>query len=176
MWNEKEGYFFDYNFETKKISPLITIAGVYPLNVGIASYGQARRVVGLVERQLQKDWGIVQSVRFVENKQWDWPNGWAPLQLRVVEGFLRYGYNHLAKRLITKWLACNVKVFRETGVLWEKYDVVRGRIGEPDRYPTVPGFAWTNAVFMIFVEYLKLLEGVVEKSTPVWMVRRLGWF
>jgi len=176
MWNEEEGYYFDYNFEKKQRSPLITIAGIYPLNVGIATFKQARRSVGLIERELQKSWGVVQSVRFVENKQWDWPNGWAPIQLRVVEALLRYGYIRLARRFMTKWIALNVKVFKETGELWEKYDVVHGRVGIPDRYPTVPGFAWTNAVFMIMVKMLAQTENAPEGATPIFMVRRLGWF
>lgn len=176
LWDGQEGYFFDFNFVKEKRSALVTVAGVYPMNVGIASYEQAKRVVGVVEKVLQKDWGVVQSVPFVVNYQWDFPNGWAPLQLRTVESLLRYGYIHLAKRIITKWLALSVKVFGETGELWEKYDVVHGRVGEPDRYPTQPGFAWTNAVFVIFVKMLKLLENASEGATPVFMVRRLGWF
>lgn len=176
MWNQKEGYFFDYDFVNEHKSALVTIAGIYPLNVGIATFKQAERVVHKVERELQADWGIVQSVRFVENYQWDWPNGWAPLQLRTVEALLRYGYIHLAKRFMTKWIACNVKVFKETGQMWEKYDVVHGRVGVPDRYPTPPGFAWTNAVFVIFAKMLKLLENAPEGATPLFMVRRLGWF
>lgn len=176
MWDEEEGYYFDYNFEKRKISPLITVAGTFPLNVGIASPDQAKRVVALVERELQNDWGVVQSVRFVENFQWDWPNGWAPMQLRVVEGLLRYGYIRLAKRFITKWLALNIKVFQQTGELWEKYDVVHGHVGVPDRYPTTPGFAWTNAVFLILYKMLGQIENAPEGATPVFMVRRLGWF
>lgn len=176
MWNETVGYFFDYNFEKGKKSKLVTVAGIYPMNVGIASYQQAIRVVGVVEKVLQRNWGVVQSVPFAHNFQWDWPNGWAPLQLRTVEALLRYGFVHLAKRLISKWIALNVKVFGETGELWEKYDVVHGRVGEPDRYPTQPGFAWTNAVFVIFVKMLKQLEDAPEGATPVFMVRRLGWF
>lgn len=176
MWDEASGYYFDYNFEKKRISHLITIAGIYPLNVGIATYLRAQRVIAVIEKVLQRDWGVVQSVRFVENFQWDWPNGWAPMQLRVVEALLHYGYIHLAKRFITKWIAVNVKIFRETGELWEKYDVVHGRVGQPDRYPTVPGFAWTNAVFVIFVKMLAQIEKAPEGATPVFMVRRLGWF
>lgn len=176
MWDNKTGFYFDYNFEEKKISHLLTIAGVYPMNVGIASAKRAKRVVRVLERDLQKDWGVVQGVRFVENKQWDWPNGWPPLQLRCVEALLRYGYIRLARRFITKWLAINVKVFQETGELWEKYDVVHGHIGEPDRYPTPPGFAWTNATFVIFYKLLKQIENLPEGATPVFMVRRLGWY
>ena len=176
MWDEKTGYYFDYNFKKKHRSHLITIAGVFPLNVGIASNAQAGRVVKIIERDLQKKYGVAQSVRFVENFQWDWPNGWAPLQLRVVEGLMRYGYNNLAKRIILKWLSLNIKIFKETGSLWEKYDVVHGNIGVADRYPTPYGFAWTNACFLIFVSMLEFLEEHgQEGATPVWLVRRIGW-
>ncbi len=154
MWDEKVGYFFDYDWVGKRRSHLITVAGVFPLSVGIASKKQAEGVLKVVEKTLQKKYGVVQSVKFVENFQWDYPNGWAPMQLRVVEGLLNYGYDHLALRVIAKWLSCNVKVFKETGSLWEKYDVVSGRIGVPDRYPTQPGFGWTNAVFLILLGIL----------------------
>ncbi len=154
MWDKKVGYFFDYDWVGRKISHLITVAGVFPLSVGIATKNQAEKVVAVVEKTLQKDYGVVQSVRFDENFQWDWPNGWAPMQLAVSEGLFNYGYNHLARRLICKWLSCNVKVFKETGFLWEKYEVVHGRVGVPDRYPTQSGFGWTNAVFLIFLDML----------------------
>ncbi|HSX18808.1 MAG TPA: trehalase family glycosidase, partial [Candidatus Saccharimonadales bacterium] len=160
----------------KHISPLITVAGVYPLNVGIANRDQVKRSVKTILANLEMDWGISQSVRFVTNKQWDWPNGWAPMQLRVVEALLRYGYIENARRLMKKWLAVNIKVFKETGAMWEKYDVVRGGVGVPDRYPTPPGFAWTNAVFMLMVRMLEQTEDAKEDAMPLFMVRRLGWF
>lgn len=176
MWNNKVGYFFDFDFMHRRPSHLITVAGIYPMNVGIATKEQAERMVKVIETVLQKKYGVAQSVRFVENKQWDWPNGWAPLQLRVAEGLMRYGYNHLAMRIIKKWLHLNVEIFKETSLLWEKYDIVHGRIGLPDRYPTPHGFAWTNACFLILSRILNFLEEVPhERATPVWLVRHLGW-
>jgi len=155
MWSETEGYFFDYDWVGKKISHLVTIAGVFPLTFGIASQKQAGKVALILERTLQQKYGLVQSVPFVLNFQWDYPNGWAPMQMWAVDGLKRYGFEHLASRIIEKWLHLNVKVFKETGYLWEKYDVVKGRVGVPDRYPTQPGFGWTNAVFLIFCEMLE---------------------
>lgn len=176
MWDEKTGYFFDYDFVNKRISHLITAAGCYPMNVGIATRDQAQEAAEVIKNDLQKQYGVVQSMRFVDNKQWDWPNGWAPIQLRVVEGLMRYGYNKLALRLVKKWLSLNIKVFKETGKLWEKYDVVHGTIGMPDRYPTPHGFAWTNACFLIMCRIMKFLEkDSHEQATPVWLVRHLGW-
>ena len=154
MWNKREGYFFDYDWVGKKISHLVTVAGVFPLTFGLATQKQADAACKVVERELQQKYGVVQGVRFVENFQWDYPNGWAPMQMWVVDGLLRYGFDHLAIRIVEKWLHLNVKVFKETGFLWEKYDVVRGRVGVPDRYPTQLGFGWTNAVFLIFLQML----------------------
>lgn len=176
MWDKKTGYYFDFDFMNQKRSALITTAGMYPLNVGIATKEQADRIVEVLESTLQKTYGVVQSVRFVENKQWDWPNGWAPIQVRVIEGLMRYGHNHLALRLVKKWLYLNIKIFNETGRLWEKYDVVHGRIGAPDRYPTPHGFAWTNAGFLLLSRILDFLEeSPHERATPVWLVRHVGW-
>lgn len=176
MWNKKVGYFFDYDFVNKRRSHLITIAGCYPMNVGIATRDQAEEITAVIEKVLQKKYGVSQSVRFVNNFQWDWPNGWAPLQLRVVEGLMRYGYNRLALRLVKKWLYLNIEIFKKTGKLWEKYDVVHGQIGMPDKYPTPHGFAWTNACFLILSGIMDFLEkNPYEKATPVWLVRHLGW-
>lgn len=163
MYSENAGYYFDWDFVNKRRSALVTVAGIYPLNVGLASRSKANRVMALVERDLQKPYGVVQSVRFVENYQWDYPNGWAPLQLRVVESFVRYGNLKAAKRIIKKWLFCNIKVFKDTGALWEKYDVVHGRVGVPDRYGTPPGFAWTNACFLILLDKARELMVLDQK-------------
>lgn len=158
MWNEQKGYYFDYNFVEGKQGEVITVAGVFPLSIGIASEDQARRVVDAIERILEKDYGIVQSEKFAKNYQWDYPNGWALMQLWVVEGLMRYGYVESAKRLIKKWLVLIIKVYEETGKLWEKYDVVNGKVGVPDRYPTQSGFGWTNATFILLAKHLENLE------------------
>lgn len=176
MWDKKVGYFFDYDFVNKRMSHLITIAGCYPMNVGIATREQAEKINAVIEKVLQKKYGVSQSVRFVHNLQWDWPNGWAPLQLRVVEGLMRYGYNRLALRLVKKWLYLNIEIFKKTGKLWEKYDVVHGQIGMPDKYPTPHGFAWTNACFLILAGIMDFLEkNPYERAMPVWLVRHSGW-
>lgn len=177
LWDDGRGFYFDYNFVKHRRSHLTTVAGVYPMNVGLASYRKAKGCMETIKDDLQAKWGVVQGVRFVKNLQWDWPNGWAPIQLRVVEGLVRYGYISLAKRIIKKWLSLNINVFNETGFLWEKYDVVHGKVGVPDRYPTLYGFAWTNAVFMAFLELFDYLEEHPhENAMPIRMIRRMGWF
>ena len=151
MWNEKKGFYYDYNFVKEKQSKALTVAGIYPMTVGIATKSQAKKIVKVIRAKLLKKYGIVQGEKFLDGKQWDYPNGWAFMQLRVIEGLMAYRYDKLAHRVIKSWIGINMKLFEESGKLWEKYDVVNGRVGLADRYPTQHGFAWTNACFLLLL-------------------------
>lgn len=147
LWNEESGYYYDYEIQPDAQSSLITVAGLFALWCGAASEKQAKACVGMLKK-LEFDGGLASTEKLPwQGRQWDYPNGWAPLQLIAVEGLLRYGYIDEAHRIGGKWLALNSKIFNQTGKFWEKYNVVNGRIGLPGRYPTMEGFGWTNAVF-----------------------------
>lgn len=149
FWDEKTGFFYDYDLKTKKLRPLRTLAGFFPLWCGAASQQQADRCI----KQLpvfEHEFGLTTTEKIAwKGHQWDYPNGWPPLQYMVIHALRSYGYNDEAARLTRKWLYLNRIVLKQTGQLWEKYDVVQGEIGLRGRvYPTQPGFTWTNAVFL----------------------------
>ena len=82
------------------------------------------------------------------DRQWSYPFGWAPLHWMIWSGLHDYGYASDADRIARSWLALNAEVFRTTGAMWEKYDVVRGTVADVlDRYENQVGFGWTNGVF-----------------------------
>ncbi len=166
MWNEKSGFFFDFNFAKLKQVPVITVAGLFPMIAGFARNDQVKKMVSVVEKVLECDWGIVQSEKFQKGLQWDYPNGWPLQQYLIVEGLIKYGYDDLAATLIKKWLAVNIKVFEQSEQLWEKYDVVSGEIGVPDRYPTQSGFGWTNACFLLLLKKMENLGATLDKENP----------
>ena len=85
-------------------------------------------------------------------QQWDSPNGWAPLQWLTIQGLRNYGQDDLAKDLAERWMKLNVKVYKATGKLMEKYDVMD--LSKPSgdgEYPSQDGFGWTNGVFLELV-------------------------
>ncbi len=148
LWDDSEGFFHDYDPDLEERTALKTLAGYYALWCGVANKQQASRCRAQLEI-FEHTYGLASSEEILwRHRQWDYPNGWPPLQLIVIEGLARYGFSQDAARLTNKWLDLNLKVFKRTGVLWEKYDVVYGDIGLPGRYPTQPGFAWTNSVFL----------------------------
>jgi len=94
--------------------------------------------------------GIAMS-RHETGVQWDYPYGWAPLQLLVVEGLRRYGFNSVADRISYKFLSTVAENFRRDGTIREKYNVVT-RSSESHvtagYQANVVGFGWTNGVFL----------------------------
>lgn len=150
MWNEKKGFFFDYNYMDRKQSGFYSVAGFYPLWSGLAEKEQARRV----EKNLKKfeyAGGIANTQKTglsKEFRQHDYPNGWANQQWIVIKGLSDYGFEEDARRLSMKWIEMNIEVFRRTGKFWEKYNVVKRDVGKEGRYPNQTGFGWTNAVFV----------------------------
>ena len=87
-------------------------------------------------------------------QQWDFPNGWAPLQHLVVVGLEKTGVaraRQLAFDLAQKWIVNNFDVYRETrpSAMFEKYDVTVDTLpGGGGEYDVQLGFGWTNGVAM----------------------------
>lgn len=161
MWNEKEKFFFDYNRHKKQHSHFYSAAGFYPLWAKLCSRQQAAKMIRHALPRLEYDGGISNTQAegiSPDIKQHDHPNGWPHQHWIIVKGLLNYGYKEEAMRIGKKWLDMNLKVFLETGKMWEKYDVVHQQPGvfNPDRYITQSGFGWTNAVFLRLVEELGL--------------------
>lgn len=150
MWNEKKGFFFDYNYKTGEQGDFYSLAGYYPLWAGLAEPEQAKKCRDNLKR-FEYDGGLANTQKSglsKEFRQWDYPNGWANQQWIVIKGLSNYGFADDARRLAVKWVDLNAKVFSETKKFWEKYNVVEGGIGKEERYPIQTGFGWTNAVFV----------------------------
>lgn len=147
-WSDVQAFFFDYNHVRGTRSPAFTLAGVVPLFVGLASQAQADAVAETLRAKFLQPGGLVTTL-VQSGQQWDWPNGWAPLQWMAVAGLRRYGHEILAREIALRWIALNSEVFRRTGRLLEKYNVVDLSLpAGGGEYPTQDGFAWTNGVLV----------------------------
>lgn len=153
MWNDELNFFFDYNYNKKQQNHFYSVAGFYPLWANLATAKQAKLIRDYALPIFEHEGGIAntQSYGLSEDvKQHDYPNGWPHQQWIVIQGLINYGYNDDAKRIARKWLDMNAKIFRKTGLFWEKHNVIKCDVGlfNPNRYRTQSGFAWTNAIFV----------------------------
>jgi alpha,alpha-trehalase len=155
LWDEERGFYFDYDLKTETREQLMTLAGYYALWSGVAAPAQAERCRQQL-KVFERKHGLANTEKLPwHHRQWDYPNGWPPQQLLTFEGLRRYGFTDDARRIGRKYLDLNARMLTQTGQLWEKYDVVRGRIGWRGRYPTQPGFAWTNSTFLRIQRHLE---------------------
>ncbi|ONL99302.1 trehalase1 [Zea mays] len=96
------------------------------------------------------------------SQQWDFPNGWAPLQHLIAEGLLHSGSEakKLAEDIATRWVRTNYAAYKATGAMHEKYDVEAcGESGGGGEYKPQTGFGWSNGVVLSFLEEFGWPEG-----------------
>jgi len=151
LWNQSLGAFDDLNWSDNALRGVISAAMTTPLFFGVATPEQARRTATLVEDRLLAAGGVLSTTEHTD-LQWDAPNGWAPLQWYAAEGLERYGFAELAAEIRGRWISTVERVFRETGRLVEKYDVVNIKPGSGGEYALQDGFGWTNGVTKAFLE------------------------
>lgn len=149
FWDARRGLFFDYNIVANKRSGYVYATTFYPLWAGLASKEQARTVASNL-RLFEQPGGLAMS-RMSTEAQWDFPYGWAPVELLAVEGLRRYGYDREADRISKNFLSMVLENFGRDHTIREKYNVVT-RSSETtvvEGYSqNVTGFGWTNAVFL----------------------------
>lgn len=156
MWDDEQSFYFDFDLEKDRVQETPSLAGFFPLWAGLASQSQAAKIVEAWLPQFEHEGGLVTSLDVEDGRQWAFPNGWAPLQWLITEGLDRYGFHQDATRIRAKWFANCLNIFNVTGAMWEKYNVVTpGVVPEHGLYGSIPGFGWSNA---IFVDFLKKLE------------------
>lgn len=147
FWNEKAGFFMDYNFKKGSVSEQLSLAGVYPLFFEIGSEDQATKLASKIEEVFLKPGGVV-STPYNTGQQWDAPNGWAPLQWISIQALKNYGHHKLAEDIKSRWLNLNREVYNRTYKMLEKYNVEDlTKESGGGEYPTQDGFGWTNGVY-----------------------------
>ena len=148
MWDEASQLFTDFDWKNNKPNRVATVIMVYPLVFKLASQKQAQAVTGKLKERFLQPGGLLTTLN-VSGQQWDAPNGWAPLQWMAFKGALNYGEIEFANQLKQNWITNVDAVFKSTGMLMEKYNVVNTMLNAEDgEYPNQYGFGWTNGVYL----------------------------
>jgi alpha,alpha-trehalase len=158
LWNGQQGLFFDFNFQTKRMSKYQYASTFYPLWAGLATPEQAKAVAGNL-KGFERPGGIPMSTEET-GAQWDLPYGWGNIEMVAIDALRRYGFHADADRVSYEFLSTVAENFRRDGNIREKYNVV-SRSSEAHvelgYEMNVVGFGWTNAAF------LELLHGLPKE-------------
>ena len=155
MYDPGRKFYMDYDFSKKARSGRLTLAAMYPFFLNVAPTDRIAGTVRLLKNDFLKDGGVVTTLT-ATGEQWDYPNGWPPLQWVTVSGLAGYGQEDLAKEIARRWTALNEKVFNSTGKMMEKYNVVDPTLeAGGGEYPGQDGFGWTNGVYLELKAFLE---------------------
>lgn len=174
MWDEKTGFFFDYNVAVNQRTSYESATTFWALWAGLATEEQAQIMVEKALPSLEMLGGLVACTERSRGplsiqrppRQWDYPYGWAPHQILAWQGLSEYGYVGVATRLSYRWLYIMTKAFVDyNGIVVEKYDVTRGT--DPHRVDAEygnqgadfkgvakEGFGWVNASYVLGLKYM----------------------
>jgi alpha,alpha-trehalase len=155
FWNGDQGLFFDFDFTTKRMSEYKYASTFYPLWAGLATPEQAKAVANNL-KVFDQPGGVPMSTE-ATGAQWDLPYGWGNIEMIVVEGLRRYGYNTDAEKVSYQFLSTVAENFRRDGEIREKYNVVTRSSeahAELGYQMNVVGFGWTNAAFLELLQNL----------------------
>jgi alpha,alpha-trehalase len=166
LWDSERGFFFDYDFTAGKRSTYRYLTTYYPLWAGLATPEQAKAVVKNLST-FEQPGGLAMSPE-KSGAQWDYPYGWAPVEMLAIQGIRRYGFNEDADRLSSKFLSTVLENFGRDGTIREKYNVVTRSSEsqvEVGYQANVIGFGWTNAAFLELLHELpKPAAAALEKD------------
>ncbi len=147
-WDSSKQFFTDYDWEQNRSTGILSLAGMFPLFFELADEEQAAACAQVIARNFLKPGGLVTTL-IQTGQQWDAPNGWAPLQWISIQGLRKYGHTDLAADIRRRWIALNEKVYRNTGKMVEKYNVMDMSLAAGGgEYPLQDGFGWTNGVLL----------------------------
>jgi alpha,alpha-trehalase len=155
-WSSTAGWYFDYNLARQTQSKEMTLAGITPFFIGLAPETQISAAAAVIESRFLKAGGLVTSLK-TTGQQWDAPNGWAPLQWMAIAGLNNYNKKELARTIATRWFELNTKVYKASGKLMEKYNVVDLNLeAGGGEYAAQDGFGWTNGVLLKLIKLYNL--------------------
>lgn len=163
-WNDKDNFFYDYNFVKKTTTDIPTLASVYPLYFNMVKRKPAAAVAKKIASHFLRPGGVVTTLNH-SGQQWDAPNGWAPLQWMTIQAFRNYGFEDLANTIAKNWVLLNEDVYQVTGKLMEKYNVEDLTLDAGGgEYPNQDGFGWTNGVLLKLLSEYPALYKLTEQE------------
>ncbi|MEX2336589.1 MAG: alpha,alpha-trehalase TreF [Fulvivirga sp.] len=162
LWDENDQFYVDFDYKAQKPTGVLSLAGAYPLFFKLSPKIRAKPVVERLLADFLKPGGFVTTLNQT-GQQWDSPNGWSPLQWITINALYNFGYYDEGNEAAERWLQRNRSVFKATGKMMEKYNVIDTMLlAGGGEYPLQDGFGWTNGV-AVALQKILADKAVVEE-------------
>ncbi len=177
MWNEKTGCYSD-RLRDGRISDVIHIGAFWAILAGAATAERAEKMLDLLEdpkhfNRPHRVPSLSASDRGYDNASGDYWRGavWAPTNYMVLRGLRRLGTDRarrLARQIGRNHHDNVMKVFEDTGTVWENYAPETAAPGKPAK-PDFVGWSGLGPV-AVFLEEVFGLQPDVANNRLVWEI------
>ena len=177
MWNNETSFYYD-RFRNGSLSKVKSIASYWALLAEAVPEKNLKSFIAHLENPKEFDRIHRVPTLSADDPAYDpkggyWCGGvWAPTSYMVLRGLTKYKQDSLAYEIATNHLDNVVKVFNETGSLWENYapDFVKGN-------DTKDMVGWTGIVpISVLFEYIFGIRPNVSENEIVWDIRMTDEF
>jgi alpha,alpha-trehalase len=164
LWNNDIGIWLDFNLQNNTQQPSDFYgSSVVPLWAklywdGYTTGTYTAQYIEQAVTQALTNYGVLEYPGGIptslinDGQQWDFPNGWAPLQIMAIDGLLLLGEtgSQWSAKLASGWLQNNYDGWLASQLMYEKYNVTSttGLPGNGGEYQVQSGFGWTNGVVL----------------------------
>lgn len=174
MWDPDTGFYYDVMNDGKR-APVKTIAAYWSLLAGVAGEDQAAKLVEWLNDPNTFNRKHRVPVCAADEPGYD-PRGgywrgsvWAPTNTMVIRGLEKYGYHELATEIALNHLDNVVKVFQDTGTIWENYPPDSIDSGNADKKDFV---GWSGiAPTLYLLEHAIGLKGDAVNNELTWRLQ-----
>jgi len=126
LWDEEEGFYFDYNLEKNELHKVYSVASFLPLFAGICSKKQAESLISFLNRpDMFATEFPIPSIAVCDktfgSDMWRGPV-WINYNYMISEGLFAYGFSEKAREIRIKTIAFMKEWYEKTGTFYEFYD------------------------------------------------------
>lgn len=164
LWDEDDGFYFDYDFDRRCIHKVWSVASFLPLFAGVCDGAQSAKLAAQLQNPDTFATAfpipcVAKSDPTFGSDMWRGPV-WINCNYMVIEGLREYGYNALADTLRDRTVAVMKEWYEKAGTLYEFYGTEndrapsqlkrKGEVIEPYnfqiRYQSVRDYGWSAAL------------------------------
>ena len=176
LWDERTGFLYDRRSDGQ-LSQVKTIGAFWALLAGVLPLDRLEQIIAHLQNSAEFNRPHRVPSLSADHPEYHpqglyWRGGvWPPTNYMILRGLTQAGHNTLAHEIGLNHHTNVVKVYEDTGTLWEDYapeSIEQGNIARPD----FVGWTGLPPVAVLF-EYLFGLRPNVPEHKLVWDVRLL---
>ena len=154
-WNPKENFYFDNDFESKTQSQVKALSGFMPLFTKMLDQNRARDLFTNLENFWAPGGLTITDQPYSDSvSPWNYPLICAPYIYFVVKGLSDYEFMEDAADIGSNWLNMVYDIYKETGDMWEWYDVNEKSHRYSKSITNTPVMGWTAGTFISLLDVL----------------------